>query len=488
MVKMHDWRLNLIGLRAPGKIILLGIAVLASALFALYRTPYAIDDAWITYRYAENLANGLGMVYNPGEQVLGTSTPLYTIILAIVHVFGAPVPAASQVIGFVAMLGTLVGIFLLTKRAHSEPAALLAAGLVVSMGSFNQVVAQGMETPLYVCLIVFAFYFFAADSLYLFALSAALCALTRMDGLGVGIAGFAAYWLVWRRVPWKAVALYVACLVPWALFSFFYFGSIFPNALVAKQVHNDYRLTFWMVDWLSKQPSMPFAIVGAGAMIATPLTRKAGLVLVIWLLGYVTAYSLARISFYAWYVTPLSAVLAILAGVGVLTILKTVFQGRAIQGIVLAALIIFLVLPDFRLVQMRLRGDVGIEKADQVRYDAALWLRDNLPRSAVIASGGIGQIGYFTQNYILDASGLVSPQVISNIPWTWPRFLPFIIEHYRPEYVFEAFPDVPDYMKNDYSIVRTWEVGDSFFQRFYLFRRTGTDSMERDNSVGGLAK
>jgi hypothetical protein len=151
-------------------------------------------------------------------------------------------------------------------------------------------------------------------------------------------------------------------------------------------------------------------------------------------------------------------------------------------------LIIFLVLPDFRLVQMRLRGDVGVEKADQVRYDAAHWLRDNLPRNAVIVSGGIGQVGYFTQNYILDASGLVSPQVITNIPWAWPRFLPYIIEHYRPEYVFEAFPDVPAYMKDDYSIVRTWEVGDSFFQRFYLFRRTGTDSIERDNSVGGLTK
>ncbi|MGE5263332.1 MAG: hypothetical protein ACM3S0_08120, partial [Acidobacteriota bacterium] len=450
--------------------------------------PYAIDDAWITYRYAENLANGLGMVYNPGEHVLGTSTPLYTLILAILHVFGAPVPASSQAIGFVAMLGTLGGIFLLTKRVHSEPAALLAAGLVVSMGSFNQVVAQGMETPLYVCLIVFSFYFFATDSLYLFAVLAALCALTRLDGLGVGIAGFATYWLIRRRLPGKAVALYVACLLPWALFSYYYFGSISPNALIAKQVHNDYRITFWIIDWLSGQPLTPFAIVGAGAMIAAPLTRKVGLLLVTWLLGYVTAYSLARISFYAWYVTPLTAALAILAAVGILTILKTVFHGRAIQGILLAVLIIFLVLPDFRLVQRRLRGDVGIEKADQVRYDAAHWLRDNLPRSAVIVSGGIGQVGYFTQNYILDASGLVSPQVITDIPWTWPRFLPFIIEHYRPEYVFEAFPDVPDYMKDDYSIVRTWEVGDSFFQRFYLFRRTGTDSIERDNSVGGLAK
>jgi hypothetical protein len=478
----------MIGLRAPSKVILLGIAVLASALFALYRTPYAIDDAWITYRYAENLADGLGMVYNPGEHVLGTSTPLYTLILAIVHLFGAPVPAASQAIGFVAMLGAVVGIFLLTKQAHSEPAALFAAGLLVSMGSFHQVAAQGMETSLYVCLIVFSFYFLAIDSLYLFALLAALCALTRLDGLAVGIAGFATYWLIRRRVPGKAAALYIALLIPWALFSFFYFGSISPNSFVAKQVHNDYRLSLWMVDWLSKQPSLPLAIVGAGASIANPHTRKVGLALVIWLVGYVVAYSLARISYYAWYVTPPLVALAVLAGVGALAILESVLHGRVIQGLVLATLIIFLVLPDFRLVQMRLRGDIGIEKADLVRYDAAHWLRDNLPRNAMIATGGIGEVGYITRNYILDASGLVSPQVITNVPYTWPRFLPFIIEHYRPEYVFEAFPDVPDYMKDDYSIVRTWEVGDSFFQRFYLFRRTGTDSIGRDSSVEELAK
>src|SRR5262249_51186252 len=41
------------------------------------------EDFFITLRYTENLASGLGFVYNPGEPVLGTTTPLYTLILAV---------------------------------------------------------------------------------------------------------------------------------------------------------------------------------------------------------------------------------------------------------------------------------------------------------------------------------------------------------------------------------------------------------------------
>src|SRR5687768_8996504 len=45
-------------------------------------TRMAYDDPFITYRYAMNLRDGLGFVYNPGERILSTTTPLYTLILA----------------------------------------------------------------------------------------------------------------------------------------------------------------------------------------------------------------------------------------------------------------------------------------------------------------------------------------------------------------------------------------------------------------------
>ncbi|NTW09540.1 MAG: hypothetical protein HGA28_08240, partial [Anaerolineaceae bacterium] len=42
-----------------------------------------IDDAFITYRYVQNLLSWQGLVFNPGEQVLGTTTPLYALLLSV---------------------------------------------------------------------------------------------------------------------------------------------------------------------------------------------------------------------------------------------------------------------------------------------------------------------------------------------------------------------------------------------------------------------
>jgi hypothetical protein len=64
-----------------------GFALLLAALamivvWAWLWWPNTIDDAYITYRYAEHVARGLGAVYNPGERVEGFSSPLWMASLA----------------------------------------------------------------------------------------------------------------------------------------------------------------------------------------------------------------------------------------------------------------------------------------------------------------------------------------------------------------------------------------------------------------------
>jgi len=65
---------------------LLLAAVIGTALaarFAFLISHQAIfDDAYITFRYAGNILDGQGFVYNPGEPVYGASSPLYTILSA----------------------------------------------------------------------------------------------------------------------------------------------------------------------------------------------------------------------------------------------------------------------------------------------------------------------------------------------------------------------------------------------------------------------
>ena len=45
--------------------------------------PVASEDAYITFRYARHLANGFGLVYNPGARVFGFSSPAWTLWTAL---------------------------------------------------------------------------------------------------------------------------------------------------------------------------------------------------------------------------------------------------------------------------------------------------------------------------------------------------------------------------------------------------------------------
>ena len=71
---------------------------LAILLYGQLR-DWAYDDPFITFRYAENLARGLGFVYNPGERVLSTTTPLFALLLAILSHSGLDLPHLANLIG-----------------------------------------------------------------------------------------------------------------------------------------------------------------------------------------------------------------------------------------------------------------------------------------------------------------------------------------------------------------------------------------------------
>ena len=75
----------------------------ALAFFFALVTNYYLDydDAYITYRYAQRIAHGQGFTYNDGEKVLGTSTPLYTLLLSVPAFLGFDTPQISILIGLV---------------------------------------------------------------------------------------------------------------------------------------------------------------------------------------------------------------------------------------------------------------------------------------------------------------------------------------------------------------------------------------------------
>jgi hypothetical protein len=108
------------------------------------------DDAFISYRYARNAAEGRGLVYNPGERVEGYSNLLYVALLvpAAMAGSGAAIYPAALALNTAALaaLVLLLGLWL-WRRAGTEAAVAATLGIAL-FPPLWAAVASGMETPL----------------------------------------------------------------------------------------------------------------------------------------------------------------------------------------------------------------------------------------------------------------------------------------------------------------------------------------------------
>src|SRR5512141_1418152 len=119
--------------------------------------PRTIDDSFITFRYARNLLAGQGFVYNPGEAVLGTTTPLYTLLMAGLGALsggaGAPFPELALGLNALADAVTCLLLWNLGRRLGFERAGA-AAAVAWAVAPFSVTFAiGGLETSLYVALL-----------------------------------------------------------------------------------------------------------------------------------------------------------------------------------------------------------------------------------------------------------------------------------------------------------------------------------------------
>jgi hypothetical protein len=247
------------------------IAACLAALVALYvghalsYWHYVNDDAYITFRYSANLAQGHGPYYNDGERVEGYTNALLMILIG-GAVFaggdGAAAPAAKA-LGVACGVACVLFAFALARaswpasrsRSGRDAASLMAAGLLAVIPGFALNSTSGLETTLFGACIG-AGVLLGLRSRGAFpasGLAFALAALTRPEGAAV----FAVFWLarlgaltsrVLRRGGWRgtwlearrsglvADAVVVALTVGahLALRWYTYDGEFLPNTFHAK--------------------------------------------------------------------------------------------------------------------------------------------------------------------------------------------------------------------------------------------------------------
>ena len=121
----------------------------------------AVDDAYISFRYAQNAILGYGLVFNPGERVEGFTNFLWTALMIPLEGAGVDVGRASMVLGALFALAIMWLVLRFAKIVDAPPSvALLAVLLLAVDGTFALWAVSGLETAL------FAFLIFAGAVLY----------------------------------------------------------------------------------------------------------------------------------------------------------------------------------------------------------------------------------------------------------------------------------------------------------------------------------
>ena len=444
--------------------------VAVSAILYALLSNWAYDDPFITYRYAHNLAHGLGFVYNPGERILSTTTPLFAILLALLNLAFADLPNVANLIGAVSL--ALGALFLWDlSRTYNMPIVGWTALLLYPTFTLPATTI-GSETPIYIAFCLGTFAFYARQRYISAAALAALAALTRPDGVLVAVVLGIDYLLRVRQpIPWKAVIVYTGLLLPWFLFAWVYFGYPLPVTLAAKQQQGTMAIsqTFatgipWILGWYSGGwQYWAEAILGVMGLYWLARYARQWILIIAWTGLYFIAYSLLGVSRYFWYYAPLIPGFIIMVGLGITALFhalqlscERITKRRAVNLDVasdtasseaaesnscrrLSYMLSGLLLISLTAAQVFDLWKLSTELDPRpIAYRAVgEWIETNTPPEAVVSSLEIGVIGYYADRRMVDFAGLLRPEVAQHLvnSVNYEDTAAWTVEKYSPDYV-----------------------------------------------------
>jgi hypothetical protein len=370
------------------------------------------DDALITFRYADRIASGLGFTYNDGERVLGTTTPLWTLLLSGASRLGLAIPGSADVFNNLFDALSLLLVIWIGARAGGHRTAIFTGILYGISPLLVRSTSYGMEAPLFNILSVGAMVLFIRGRAGWTGVLLGLAAWTRLEG--ILLAGCVVLLSVRRPrdLAWT-VGMFGLVIAPWILFATSYFGSPLPHSLQAKLVHTyrpDHLDTLHFLFAEGPIRTVLGTLGVAGAVLAVRARNSALLLPVLFAGAYATFYVIGHPNPYEWYLPPLYLPMSLFGGYALAQAMGVLKGPRLWIAVALT----------FALGGGTLLGTYMLRQAREWRamvegsyVPLADWISSQTSEDDRVFCGDIGYIGYRTGRWIVDASGLVSEEVLT---------------------------------------------------------------------------
>ncbi len=413
---------------------------------------FPLDDAWIHQTYARNLVRNGRLEFVPGMVSAGSTSPLWTLLLALGYVLRLPYLWWAYLLG----IGSLCWLSWSGMRVWRQLWPALAdkdwvAGVVLVMTwPFLWAAVSGMETIFFVALGTATVTVYVTTvskqvsykQLMTLGVLCGLLILTRPDGVVlVALVGLGILLLPGSgidRLKWVLVfgGTAVIILIPYFLFNWHSSGTLWPNTFYAKQTEYASLLT---TPFLQRFAQLLFFTLGGPAvgirgMSGPHLLLLPGLVFaawkavqadwsqqklcatlpLLWAGGHIFSYAWRLpLAFqhgrYLLAAVPIWIVFGLAGWQMILFADKTsrlMWIVQQVSRFSFAGLVII-----FGFLGARAYADdVAFIEGEMVTM--AKWIAANTPQTALIASHDIGAIGYFAERPLLDLAGLITPEII----------------------------------------------------------------------------
>jgi hypothetical protein len=407
----------------------LGIYLLASTW--TYRIGFPLDDAWIHQTYARNLAQRGEWAFVPGQPSAGSTSPLWSLLLAVGYVFHIGPYVWTFFLGWTTLFGLAWLAEVSVRRIWPDwhPSIPWVGILICLEWHLVWAALSGMETLLS-ALIVTAVLLWITQDHPNFSQLGIVCGLSvwvRPDlitlAVPVGLALLLSDKLSregMKKLAWMAAGV-CAGLIPYLVFNRLLAGQWWPNTFYAKQAeYASLQQIPWIVRFLSE---IQLPLVGVGALLLPGVIgwawhcvrqrdelQLAGMA---WWLGYAGLYAwrLPVTYQHGRYIMPIMPIFFVWGVLGYLSIQQHArfYRYRVIGKAWVLSTAVVLVL--FWGIVMRVYAqDVAIIETEMV--NPAKWVAAHTQPGAIIAAHDIGALGFFGEHPILDMAGLISPQVI----------------------------------------------------------------------------
>jgi hypothetical protein len=397
-----------------------------------YHLGFPLDDAWIHQTYARNLALYREWSFILGQPSAGSTSPLWTFILALGYLLSINPYLWTYFTGGI----LLTVLALLGKEAFAALApqrskfAWWAGVLIILEWHLVWSSGSGMETMLYSVLVflVLTLLVRGAQNWVLVGVVIGVSVWTRPDGItllapaGLALLLIEPTWVRRFQAIWKIGLGFTLFFIPYLIFNQWTGGSWWPNTYYAKQA--EYGILQQQPIWSRFLKLAQAPLTGVGGVLIP------GAVLLVWqkankaswthLLGLL--WAVFYLGLYAWrlpvsyqhgrYLIPMMPVFFIWGFAGLMNWIQTnavSLLKRVISKAWLVSLGTLLLLY-WAMGARAYAGDVAFIESEMVA--TAQWVADNTDQNTLIAAHDIGALGFFGERQILDMAGLVSPEVI----------------------------------------------------------------------------